>query len=877
MGLTSYRQKRDFKKSPEPQGGKPAERTFRFVVQKHHASHLHYDFRLEIEGVLKSWAVPKGPSTDPKVKRLAMMVEDHPFDYRNFEGVIPSGYGAGTVIIWDEGTYEPADSEGRSKKEKDAGLRRQLYAGKLKFILKGKKLKGTFALVKAPARGENAWLLMKVNDNFASVADITRKDKSVVSGRSLDEVARKPAATWESHRPTVSKNPEPAKAELRKDEGKASRFNLKYRPMLATLVDGPADEPGWIYEVKWDGYRALGFVNNGKAEIRSRNDKTFNEKFYPLYDALRGCGVSAVVDGEIVVVNEKGIADFSALQNWRSEADGELLYYLFDVLWLDGRDVTKLPLLRRRELLKALVPAEGIIRVSDDFGESATQFFEVARKLGLEGIIAKKADSTYEPGKRSKNWLKIKASRRQEVVIGGFTRNEGSNKLFSALLVGVYNGKKLEYVGKVGTGFNAKQQKEMMSDFKTLVTKKTPFTREPDVNKPSRFRPHPPKAEATWLRPKLVCEVTFAEITPDGIMRHPSFVAMRTDKEAEEIVLENPLVITKAATRTTLGKKLLVSKKTRERKTLLNPTEETQVKKVNGHELKFTNLSKVFWPKDKVTKRDLINYYYRIAPYMLPYLKDRPQSLNRHPNGINGESFYQKDVTGKVPSWVETHLYHSEADHRDKHFMVCTSEASLLYMASLGCIEINPWLSTVNEPQNPDWCVIDLDPGQVTFEQVIKAALVTKEVLDMLGVSSQPKTSGSKGIHIYIPLGAKYDYEQSKEFARSIARLVQKKIPLFTSIERVVKNRKGKLYIDFLQNRPQATLAAPYSLRPKPGATVSMPLMWEEVKPGLRLSDFTIFNAVERAGSLGDIFKPVLGKGIDLSKVLKKLADAEGS
>lgn len=873
MGLAAYRKKRDFSKSPEPTGGSGKPGTLAFVVQKHHASHLDYDFRLEMQGVLKSWAVPKGPSLDPSVKRLAMMVEDHPFDYRDFEGIIPGGYGAGTVMIWDEGTYTPADRGISGKDQMQKSLLRDLHRGRLRFVLHGKKLRGGFALVKAPARGDNAWLLMKLDDRYATTKDVREKERSVRTRRTLAQIGADRDAAWKSHRPAAAEPDRKPKTETKRktSEGKKSRFSLKLRPMLATLVDKAVDEPGWEYEVKWDGYRALGFMNKGRAHVRSRNDKSFNKKFYPVYEALNSWGVNAIVDGEIVVVNGNGIADFSALQNWRSEADGELRYYLFDLLWLEGRDLTTVPLTRRRELLAGIVPDDGILRMSESFAVSATEFFEVARKMGLEGIIAKKADSAYHPGARTRDWLKIKANKRQEVVIGGYTRNENSGKLFSSLLVGVYEHGALVYTGKVGTGFNTKTQQEMMKLFRPLTRKKTPFTIEPDINKPSRFRPDPPKATATWLKPELVCEVSFAELTADGVMRHPSFEGMRGDKKANEVRLELPKPAETTMAPTPVAKKLATAATRGERKTLLNPTEETQVKKVNGHELKFNNLGKVFWPKEHYTKRDLINYYYRIAPFMLPYLKNRPQSMNRYPNGINGKSFYQKDVTGKAPEWADTFLYHSETDHRDKHFLVCTSEASLLYMASLGCIEINPWSSTVQNPGHPDWCVIDLDPAAMPFEKVIEAAQVTRRVLNAVGVPSFPKTSGSKGIHIYIPFGAKYDYEDSKEFARKIASFVHNEMPNHTSIERAVRNRGGKMYIDFLQNRPQATLAAPYSVRPKPGATVSMPLHWEEVKKGLKMTDFTIRNAVERARSEGDLFKGVLGKGIDLGKAVKAL------
>ncbi|HLY68406.1 MAG TPA: DNA ligase D, partial [Puia sp.] len=514
------------------------------------------------------------------------------------------------------------------------------------------------------------------------------------------------------------------------------------------------------------------------------------------------------------------------------------------------------------------------IRISSAFDGSGVDFFEAAKKLGLEGIIAKKTGSIYCAGCRSDDWLKIKSNKRQEMVIGGYTKNDESGKLFSSLLLGVFDQNELVYTGKVGTGFNDKTQMEMMKKFKSLVSKKCPFSETPDVNKPSRFRPNPPHASVTWLKPILVCEVSFAELTSDGIMRHPSFEGMREDKKATTVVMEKPVAT---------DKELKIKKEkpaiglrpagTKGDKTLLNPSEEMQVKKINGHQLKFTNLSKIYWPKEKVTKRDMLNYYYQVAPFILPYLKDRPQSMNRHPNGIEGESFYYKDVTGKAPPWIETFLYHSPADGRDRNYLVVKDEASILYMASLGCIEMNPWHSRVQREEYPDWCVIDLDPWKNSFDKVIEAAQVTKAVLESLDISSYPKTSGSTGMHIYIPLGAKYTYEQSKEFARVIARMVHEKIPKFTSIERTVTERKGKMYIDFLQNRPQATISAPYSLRPKPGATVSMPLHWHEVKKGLSMKDFSIFNAMERISSEGDLFKPVLGKGIDLKKIIKKFEE----
>ncbi|MDQ2718602.1 MAG: DNA ligase D [Bacteroidota bacterium] len=657
---------------------------------------------------------------------------------------------------------------------------------------------------------------------------------------------------------------------------KKSNFPEKIIPMLATLVDKPFDSPGWMYEVKWDGYRAIAFIRNGVVELASRNSKSFNDKFYPVFQELQKWKMNMIIDGEIVSVNEKGLADFSSLQSWRSEADGELIYYVFDVLWIDGKSTMHLPLIERREILKSILPESGNIRLSENFETGGIEFFKLAEEMSLEGIMAKKADSIYDPGSRTKDWLKIKTQKRQEVVIGGFTNNEGSSKLFSSLLVGVFESDRLIYTGKIGTGFTQKLQLEMMGKFKPLIIEDCPFTQIPDVNKPSRFRPNPPKAAAVWLKPEIICEVSFREMTSDGVMRHPSFEGLREDKKPKEIFLEKEIETTKIVNEGPRlnQKNIIPAAPESSRKTLLNPTEETQVRNVNGHDLKFTNLSKIFWPAEKITKRDLINYYYQAAPFILPYLKNRPQSLNRFPNGINGKSFYQKDVTGKVPGWIKTFPYHSNIDG-DKNYMIISDEASLLYLVSLGCIEINPWSSTDVKPDNPDWCIIDLDPDKNSFNQVIEAAQVTRKILDAAGVDSYCKTSGSTGLHIYIPLASKYSYEDSKEFARKIAKLVNKELPKFTSIERMVSNRNGKMYIDFLQNRPQATLAAPYSVRPKPGATVSMPLHWEEVKKGLKMKNFTLKNSISRMKSEGDIFKPVLGKGINIKAATNKLNELE--
>ncbi|RYY31367.1 MAG: DNA ligase D [Chitinophagaceae bacterium] len=917
MGLAGYRQKRTFTKTPEPTGGKPSGTSLTFVIQKHDASHLHYDFRLEMAGVLKSWAVPKGPSTDPEVKRLAMMVEDHPYDYRNFEGIIPKGqYGGGTVIIWDQGTYTPVDDKKKTIKEQERLLLKQLHQGKLVIRLKGKKLKGDYALVRSSYQGENSWLLIKVEDKYASKRDITKKDKSVVSGKTIAQMEKSPDNVHNSNRAAIETPAPDIKAARRKSQkaqittGAKAAFPRDVSPMLATLTNRPFDDPGWIYEIKWDGYRALALSNKGKVELQSRNQKLFNKKFYTVHAALADLKLNAILDGEIVVINDDGRSDFGKLQNWNAPADGDIRYYVFDLLWLDGYSLIDLPLTERRLRLKEIIPENPLIWVSDDFQTTGTEFYQVASQMQLEGIMAKKADSPYSPGVRSSEWLKIKVAQRHEVVIGGYTRNAGTGKFFSSLLVGLYVNKQLKYTGKIGTGFSDKLQKLLLARFRKLETDVCPFEVTPDVNKKSRFAFVDRGAVATWLKPELVCEVAYTEMTSDGVMRHPSFMGMREDKAAREVTAEpvtpveelvppsrnrtrnkateqsakipapkSSKTTSKSTARQTSKKSPAQSEavksarhsKKDSAKPLIEAGEKKPTITINGKELTFSNPDKLYWPKEKITKRAVLNYYHQVAPYILPFLENRPQSLNRHPNGINGESFYQKNIAGKFPSWIKTHDYANTTKEGQKKFFVCTDEASLLYLANLGCIEINPWHSRVESPDMPDFCIIDLDPDTNAFSQVVETAQVVRKVLESIGVKSYPKTSGSTGIHIYIPLGAQYVYEQSKLLAELVVTIVHRELPRFTSLERSPAKRKGKIYLDFLQNRSIQTIAAPYSLRPKPGATVSMPLDWEEIREGLSIADFTIYNAFDRIRENPDLFKPVLGKGIVLENVITKL------
>jgi bifunctional non-homologous end joining protein LigD len=621
------------------------------------------------------------------------------------------------------------------------------------------------------------------------------------------------------------------------------------KPMLATLLDKPFDDKDWQFEIKWDGYRTLAYCAEGNVALRSRNNRSFNDKYQSIVAALNQWPLNAVLDGEIVVLSEEGKADFGALQNWSAEAEGKLVYYVFDLLWLEGINLMDEPLEIRREVLRKIFPDSGPIRYSHAIEECGRDFFATAKQSGIEGIIAKENGASYTPGIRSEHWYKMKAETRHEAIICGYTKKKDSDRLISSLILGIPKGGELQYIGQVGTGFSGRTLQELFLKMNPLFTTKCPFSTQPNTGAPTM-----------WVKPRLVCEVKYTELTRDGIMRHPSFQGLREDKTAAEINIEDLPNESNSEDWNTEGEAKFIQK-----------GQQTAIVTLDGHRLRLTNLTKIYWPKEKIVKGDLLNYYHQMAPYILPYMKDRPQSLNRFPNGINGKSFYQKDMKGKVESWLKTFERYGERSGA-KDFIVCTDSASLLYMANLGCIEMNPWHSRVSAPLFPDWCVIDLDPGSISFEKVIETANVVHAVLESLSIPSYPKTSGSTGIHIYIPLGAKYNYEQSRQLAELIATLVHHELPEFTSLVRNPEKRRDKIYIDYLQNRPIQTICAPYSVRPKPGATVSAPLHWEEVKKGLKISQFTIHNMVERVKREEDLFQGVLQEGIDLNKVLRSLA-----
>lgn len=814
MGLKEYFRKRQAP-TPEPKtkAAPKHDGKLKFVVQKHHARAMHYDFRLEIDGVLKSWAVPKGPSLNPHDHRLAIQTEDHPYDYRKFEGVIPKGaYGAGNVIIWDEGWYEPRADEPSSQ---EALLKKELKKGHLTFVLHGQKLHGEFALIKMQdAKEENAWLLVKKDDEHASAAKVS--EESVASYREVDDLGAS------GKLPNLSDYPKrPAPKHV--------------KPMLCTLVDEPFDGDDWLFEIKWDGYRAIGTKDGKKIDLRSRNDIDFTSKFSPITEAMHAFKNDVVVDGEICAVDADGRPHFNWLQGFGKPEgpQGELRYFVFDVLWVDGRDVQAMPLNRRKALLKSLMPKHPALAYSDDVQADGKKLFAEMQRRGLEGMVAKRADGQYKAGVRGEDWLKVKTHLRQEVVIGGYTEPRGGRKYFGSLLVGVYDKEGLRYVGHSGGGGTVAEHEALLAKLKKLERSSSPFITEPKPNAPVH-----------WVRPELVAEMSFSEWTADGMMRHPELEGLRPDKSAKNVHQERTKPVSKA----------------------------TASPSFNGTKLPFepTHLDKVFFPKAKLTKGDLFDYYQSVAKYILPYIKDRPMSLNRMPNGITSESFYQKNVE-HLPDWAPSADIHSESTNEDIHWLVGDDLNTLLYMVQLGCIEINPWNSRVKHLDTPDWMIIDLDPEGVSFEKVIEAAQTVKAVCDEWGIAVYPKTSGKTGLHVFAPLGAKYAYGQSKNLAHLIVLEVNKRLPSFTSVERSPEKRRHKIYLDFLQNREGQTLAAPYSVRPTPTANVSMPLKWNEVKKGLKPEDFTIKNALTRLKKTGDIWKPVLGKPIDLKQILKRI------
>lgn len=797
MSIADYEKKRRFDRTPEPRPSR------RFVVHRHEASHLHYDLRLEVDGVLKSWAVPKGPSMNPRDKHLAVHVEDHPLEYRDFEGVIPEGnYGAGSVMIWDEGTYRLHGDFAESFEK-----------GHIVFDMEGTKLHGTFALVRLKRDPKN-WLLIKKNDEFASEVDILEENLSAHSGHSAEEIA---AGT----RRQITRE------DIGGDGKKVDAIPEKISPMLASPADKPFDRDDWIFEIKFDGYRALAHIEHHRVRLYSRRHQLLNDNYPEVIAELKELPKSAVLDGEIVVVDADGIPHFQALQEFNDRPIGTLVYFVFDILFLGHYDIRGLPLLRRKELLKKLLPQNLIhVRYVDHVENSGLDFFDATGTMGLEGMIAKDGASVYMAGVRSPRWLKIKRVHTEDVVIVGFTAPRTGQTLFGALILGEYERGSLKYIGHAGTGFSGATLKSLYKKMKPLIRVTSPFEVVPKTNMP-----------ATWIEPQLICEVSYSERTRDGQLRHPVFVRLRDDKVPEFLQPELPQKI-----------------------------------KIHGHELQFTNLKKVFWKDDDYIKRDLIAYYQEIAPIILPYLRDRPQSMNRFPHGIDGKHFYQKNVQrSTLPDWIETVEIFSESEHRMTNYVLCQNEETLLYLANLACIELNVWNSRVGQLDMPDYMVIDLDPNGSDFSNVLATAHAYKKILDALKITATCKTSGKTGLHIYVPTGARYSDEQIRQFAEVLANLVHAELPRTTSIERAPSKRRGLVYLDFLQNIRGQTMAAPYCVRPVPHALVSAPVSWEEIADGVNPAAYTMRTMPARIEQFGDLWKPTLGKGFDMERALKEL------
>jgi len=618
-----------------------------------------------------------------------------------------------------------------------------------------------------------------------------------------------------------------------------TKLSHYYKPMLASPGGDPFDDEDWIYEIKWDGYRAIAECKD-KILLYSRNGLSFTEKFKPVVQALSKIKQEAVLDGEIVWLDKKGNPSFQKLQQYEDQPEGKLVYYVFDLLFLGKKDIRHLPLTDRKALLKKLLSSikDPAVSYNDHVVKNGKAFFASATKKKLEGIIAKKAAGAYATGTRSKEWLKIKHRTSMEAVIAGYTAPQNSRKHFGSLVLGEYVGNELKYLGHTGTGFDDKTLEELWKKMQPLVSANSPFSKKVKVNMP-----------VTWLKPKLLAEIFYAELTDEGILRHSAFKGLRIDKKIKDV------------------------KKTTTKSGDANNSKDNIVK-INGHTLTLTNLSKLYWPKEKITKGDLIAYYDSMADYILPYLKDRPLSLKRNPNGILDDGFFHKDAGDQAPSWVKKYDVKAESTNKTVNYIVCNNKATLLYIANLGSIEINPWNSTTRKVEYPTYMIIDIDPSpKNTFDQVIETAQAVKKILDKAGVDCFCKTSGATGLHVYIPMGNKYTYEQARAFGQIVAALTVEALPKFTSVERSLKKRGNKIYVDFLQNSKGQTLACAYSVRPKKDATVSTPLLWKEVKKGLHPSQFTIFNIEKRVKKTGDLFEEVLkNKSLNLQKALKKLA-----
>jgi bifunctional non-homologous end joining protein LigD len=860
--LTKYRAKRSPDTSPEPVGHVATDEGRLFVVHKHAATRLHWDLRIEMEGVLRSWAVPKGPSYDPQDKRLAVRVEDHPLEYGDFEGIIPEGnYGAGGIIVWDRGEWVPLEpwKEGLEK-------------GKLLFELKGYKLRGRWTLVKIK-KAEKEWLLIKERDAYVKSPGDVFPEESVLSGLTVEEVK------------AGTRHVSELRDALEKAGAKKDRVDIdKAGVMLAESRDEAFTKEGWVFELKLDGYRLLAAKRGNDVKLVTRNDNDYTEVFPEIARAVRAVPLdNFIIDGEVVVLDPEGKPSFSLLQQRgslhnvhdikRAAVELPSTFFTFDLLAAEGYDVRPFALVKRKELLAAFAPKVGAVRYLDHIETQGEAFHKQVGTMGLEGIIAKKADTPYKAG-RSPHWLKIKADRTADFAVVGFTEPKGGRQGFGALqLADIVRGR-LVYAGRAGTGFTEKMLTEWHERLLEDVQKDPPCfgpVRTPDEEPPPSST-IPEVKTTTWVEPKYVVEVRYTEWTHEGILRHPAFLRWREDKRVDQVERQWPSSELRGQRSEKNGPEARgqTSEDGGE-----PPSHESRVTShaVQKREIQLSNLTKVFWKDEKYTKGDLIEYYRTISPWLLPYLKDRPVVMTRFPDGIDGKSFYQKDAPEFAPDWIRTVPIWSNDTQRDINYFVCDDVDSLVYIANLGTIPLHIWASRVGSLELPDWCVIDLDPKDATFADVIRCAKVLHQVCEDISLPSYVKTTGKTGLHILIPLGKQCTYEQSRYIGELLARLVIKELGSIATIMRTINKRGEKVYIDYLQNRHGQLIVAPFSVRPLPGATVSMPLTWDEVDDGLDPKNFTIRNALARMESVGeDPVLPVLTDKPKLAKVLDKLA-----
>ncbi len=863
--LSTYRAKRSPDSSPEPVGTISSVPGNLFVVHKHAASHLHFDLRLEMDGVLASWAVPKGPSYDQADKRLAVKVEDHPLEYAEFEGVIPKGnYGAGGMIVWDRGEWIDLED-----------WRAGLEKGKLLFELKGYKLHGKWTLVKIK-KTEKEWLLIKERDSYMKSPGDVFAEESVLSGLTVEEVKAgvDPGATLLS--------------EIEASGAARSRVDPRsVEAMQAETADEAFTRDDWIFELKLDGYRLIASKSGGEALLLTRNGNDYTAVFPEIARAVKALPVDeCIIDGEVVVTDANGLPSFSMLQR-RGRLSSEIeirqagvklpaTFFAFDIIAYEDFDLRDLPLLERKRFLSEVIPKLGPVRTLDHIEREGEAFMKSVSDMGLEGIIAKKADSTYRKG-RSDKWLKIKAEKTGDFVIVGFTAPKRSRAHIGALQLADRVNGKLVYAGRAGTGFNDALLKELKAKLDPLVRGDAPCS-GPCVSpgeEPLPTKSIPETTTTTWVEPIHVCEVRFREWTPDGLLRHPAFMRMRDEKDAEDCerqdwnLDEDPPIQNAASAESFVEMSA-------------TPTPVPAVPGVSVSSVPsvpsvavvaLSNLTKVYWPQSKQTKGNLIDYYRTISPWLLPYLKNRPVVLTRFPDGIDGKSFYQKDAPDFTPDWIRTVPIWSNDTQRDIRYFVADNLETIEYIANMGSIPLHIWNSRVGSLETPDWCVIDLDPKEAPFSDVIRCALVLKDICNAAEMPSYVKTTGKSGLHILLPLGRQFTYEQCRTLGELIARIMLKQVGDIATITRHITKRGDKVYLDYLQNRHGQLIVAPFSVRPLPGATVSMPLNWDEVNSSLDPKTYTIDSAIERMETMGsDPVSPVLEQVPDLSAILGRLA-----